>query len=623
MADLGKAYVQIVPSAKGISGQIQAAMRGEADAAGEEAGQNFGSKFVSVAKRLIAAAGLGKFISDSLNAGGALQQSFGGIDTLYGEAAEAAKNYSMEAARAGISANTYAEQAVSFGASLKQAFGGDTTAAMESANQAILDMADNSAKFGTDITSIQNAYQGFAKQNYTMLDNLKLGYGGTKTEMERLLEDAEKLTGIHYDIENLGDVYSAIHAIQEDLNIAGVAAEEASTTFTGSMQAMKASAENLMAALSLGMDISPQLNALVESTSAFLFGNLFPMIGNVLTQIPSLVIGVVQGIAQYMDEFINTGIELVVGLVQGVITSIPQLVSAAGELVESVWNTIQSIDWKGLGLEIMGMFDVGIFSETPEILNTILEIVTEMIGTIMQNLPQFLSKGSEIILSMITGIINNLPGIIQAIFQVVSQLISTISQNLPQFITQGLQAITNLAIGLIQAIPKVVAAIPQIIQSAVQIFKSFDWIGVGTAIISGIVNGIWAMAGAIGSALMQIAKNALGAIKSFFGIASPSKLMADAVGKYIPMGMAEGIEDNAKYVKDAMESMAADAVNMPLDMSMTTTAAAGTPSTTNTTNYGGVVININASDYEDPRSLAEYIKDYLTNGIIRDSEVFA
>ena len=179
-------------------------------------------------KKLIVAAGIDTVLKSAIEEGGKLQQSFGGLDTIYGEASSAAKEYAVQAAAAGISANDYAEQAVSFGASLKQAFGGDTTKAVEAANTAIMDMTDNAAKMGTPIESIQNAYSGFAKQNYTMLDNLKLGYGGTKSEMERLLADAEKLTGVHYDISNLGDVYDAIHAIQGDLGLTGVAAQEAS-----------------------------------------------------------------------------------------------------------------------------------------------------------------------------------------------------------------------------------------------------------------------------------------------------------------------------------------------------------------------------------------------------------
>ena len=286
--ELGKAYVQIIPSAKGISGSISSALSGESTSAGKSAGLNIAGSI----KGVIAAAGIGAALKSALEAGGDLQQSFGGLDTLYGDAAKAAKDYAVEAAKAGISANDYAEQAVSFGASLKQAFGGDTVKAAEAANTAIMDMADNSAKMGTDITAVQTAYQGFAKQNYTMLDNLKLGYGGTKTEMERLLKDAQKLSGVKYDINNLGDVYSAIHVIQKDLGLTGVAAQEASETFTGSLGAMKAAGQNLLANLTLGEDIGPSLQVLGDSVQSFLFNNLFPMIGNAFKALPDLLSGV-------------------------------------------------------------------------------------------------------------------------------------------------------------------------------------------------------------------------------------------------------------------------------------------------------------------------------------------
>lgn len=286
--ELGKAYVQIIPSAKGIGGAISKELDGEAGSAGKSAGLNIAGAL----KGAIAAAGIGTALKSALEAGGNLQQSFGGIETLYGDAADAAKKYAVEAAQAGISANTYAEQAVSFGAALKSAFSGDTAKAAEAANTAIMDMADNAAKMGTPIENIQTAYQGFAKGQYQLLDNLKIGYGGTKTEMQRLLADASKLSGVEYNIDNLGDVYDAIHVIQQDLGLTGVAAAEASTTFTGSFEAMKAAGENLMASLALGQDLGPSLDALGQTVSAFVFNNLFPMIQNIIASIPSLLGGI-------------------------------------------------------------------------------------------------------------------------------------------------------------------------------------------------------------------------------------------------------------------------------------------------------------------------------------------
>lgn len=230
--------------------------------------------------------------STALDEGAKLQQSFGGVDTLYKGAESTVKQYATAAASAGISANTYAEQAVSFGASLKKALGGDAVKAAESANKAIMAMADNSAKMGTDIGSIQMAYQGFAKGNYTMLDNLKLGYGGTQQEMQRLLKDASKLEkamGKKFDINNFADVVEAIDLVQQELGVAGVAAKEAETTFSGSFSAMKASASNFLANLSLGEDIGPSLKTLISTTSTFLLGNFVPMVGNIMRQLPEAI----------------------------------------------------------------------------------------------------------------------------------------------------------------------------------------------------------------------------------------------------------------------------------------------------------------------------------------------
>ena len=282
--ELGKAYVQIIPSAKGISGMIQKEMGGEVASAGVSAGESLGSKMMGAVSRVIAAAGIGKAIGASINEGAALQQSLGGIETLFKGSADKVKGFANEAYKTtGLSANAYMENVTGFSASLLQSLGGDTDKAAETANMAMIDMSDNANKMGTSMESIQLAYQGFAKQNYTMLDNLKLGYGGTKQEMQRLLADAEKLTGVKYDINNLSDVYSAIHAIQENLDITGTTAREAATTFTGSFESMKAAAQNVLGKIAIGENVTPALQSLLETTKTFLFGNFLPMIGNILS----------------------------------------------------------------------------------------------------------------------------------------------------------------------------------------------------------------------------------------------------------------------------------------------------------------------------------------------------
>ena len=298
--EIAQAYVQLIPSARGITGKIQAILNPEASAAGQSAGQSLGASLVSVATKAIAAAGIGKAFSAAIHEGAALQQSLGGVETLFKGSADTVKKYAAEAYKTtGLSANAYMENVTGFSASLLQSLGGDTAKAADVANMAMVDMSDNANKMGTDMGRIQDAYQGFAKQNYTMLDNLKLGYGGTKSEMERLLADAEKLTGVKYDINNLSDVYNAIHAIQENLDITGTTAKEAASTFSGSFSAMKAAAQNVLGQLALGQNILPALHALFDTTKTFLFDNFIPMIGNVFSGLGLLL---TEGISKIASE---------------------------------------------------------------------------------------------------------------------------------------------------------------------------------------------------------------------------------------------------------------------------------------------------------------------------------
>lgn len=603
--ELGKAYVQIIPSAKGIGSSISSELNGESAKAGQSAGLNLVGKL----KGVIAAAGIGAAIKSSLEAGGNLQQSFGGLDTLYGEAADAAKAYAAEAAKAGISANDYAEQAVSFGASLKQAFGGDTTKAAEAANTAIMDMADNAAKMGTPIENIQTAYQGFAKQNYTMLDNLKLGYGGTKTEMERLLADAQKLSGVEYDISNLGDVYEAIHVIQEDLGLTGVAAKEGSETFTGSLAAMKAAGENLIANLALGEDIGPALDALGSTVQAFVFNNLFPMVGNILQQLPQLlsglstiIIGALNQISNNADQIVSIAIQLVTTLADAIVTALPYLIEAAVKLVAALGKALIETDWIAVGTdlinnlrnaigtaagEILGSdsmtidgFLAGITAGLPGVLDKGIEIITNMVNGIlgaipqlittagqlmtqfaafiMQNYPVILQKGFELISNLAQGILSNLPAIVSSVIQVIASFTATILQNLPTILAQGITIIGKLVAGLIQAIPTVVAAIPQIIQAIVNAFGSFDWLSIGTNIIKGIAKGIADAGGIIVDAAKDAAKAAFEAAKEFLGIESPAK-KGIYIGEMLDAGFALGIERNQQMVNDAVNGLSESA----------------------------------------------------------------
>ena len=603
--EIGKAYVQIVPSAKGIKGSVSAIIDPEASSAGKSAGESSGKSFVSSLKGIVAAAGLGAALKATLDAGGAIQQSFGGLDTLYGEASDAAKEYAKEAAKAGISANDYAEQAVSFGASLKQAFEGDTTKAVEAANTAIMDMADNAAKMGTPLESIQNAYQGFAKQNYTMLDNLKLGYGGTKTEMERLLADASKLSGVEYDISNLGDVYEAIHVIQKDLNLTGVAAQEASETFTGSMGSMKAAGQNLLANLALGEDIAPSLQILQQSIQGFVFNNLFPMIANViLTGITSTIIGALNIAANNAVQILQIGIDLVIGLVEAIVQAAPYLIEAAWNLVSALGTALIETDWVSIannlmtnlrnsidlaaseiigtdggtiksfldsitaglpnvlnkGVEIISNVVNGILSSLPEIIRSAATMLKTWIDFIMANLPTILQAGMTLLHNICQGILDNLPEIISATVDLISTLLSTLVEHLPEIISMGFELVTQLIVGLINALPDLISGAFQLIGGIADTFSQYNWLDIGVNLVQGIINGILSMASAIWDAAKSVAESAFNAAKDALGIASPAK-KGIYIGEMLDEGFALGVENKMGLVDDAVSELADTSVS--------------------------------------------------------------
>ena len=595
--ELAKAYVQIEPTAKGIKGAIEKELNGEAISAGKASGASLGANLVTALKGAIIAAGIGTIIKESLTAGGDLQQSFGGLDTIYGEAAEAAKAYAYEAAQAGISANDYAEQAVGFGAALKQAFGGDTAKAVEAANTAIMDMTDNAAKMGTPLESIQSAYAGFAKQNYTMLDNLKLGYGGTKTEMERLLADAQALTGVEYNIDNLGDVYEAIHVIQGELGLTGVAAQEASTTFSGSFGAMQAAATNFLASLSTGEGVSQAMTTLIGTVETFLVNNLLPMIGNILASVPDvvtaalpLIVDAVQRLIDYAPQMLDTGMQMAMQVAQGIINTLPQFIEAGRQFILNMLN--------------------GLMQALPNLISNVGSMLNQLISLILSNLPQWMEQGANFILNMIQGITKNIPAIVQSIGQVIAQLIQTIVSHLPEILAKGVEIVAKLVAGLIQAIPQIVGAVPQLIRAITDGFKSFDWGGIGKAIIEGIANGLKNAGGLIRDAAVNAARSAWEGAKSFLGINSPSTLFRDTVGAMMAEGMAIGFEENVPTaeIEDSLRPMA----------SVVPDVFGGSQYS-----YGGFTINVYGAPGQSVQDLADIVSDRINSSIRNRQAVFA
>lgn len=482
MPDIGTAYLQIVPSMDGVPGSIRRGLGGEADAAGVMAGGRISGKI----KGALAAAGigaaLGAGLAKSIKTGANLEQAIGGIETMFKDSAdEMIKNADNAFKTAGISANQYMEQATSFSASLLQSTGGDTQKAAKAADQAIIDMSDNANKMGTNIQDIQNAYQGFAKQNYTMLDNLKLGYGGTKTEMERLLADAEKISGQKYDISNLSDVYEAIHVIQGEMDITGTTSKEAASTLSGSFASMKAAAENFMGDLALGRNVGPAMIGLAESAGTFLFDNLIPAVGRVFASLPQAISALIQ---TGLPKFIASGSNMVTGIVSGIQTAGPQLAKRIQELVQ------QGMD------------------------------------AISQNLPNFVAKGRDMIIGLVQGITSNLPTYIDAVTNIASKIPEFLKQNLPEIAAEGGRLIGQLAVAFIKNLPKIVAAVGKL----------------GLTIISGILKNIPTILKAGKNLVFNFAKGlggaALSAVKSaahkiVSGILSPISTIGGKIRGYV------------------------------------------------------------------------------------------
>ena len=450
--ELGKAYVQIVPSAKGIKGAVTKQLGGES----KDAGEKSGLRIASFMKKAIIGAGIGVALKKTLDIGGDLQQSYlGGLDTLYGDAADAARKYADQAASAGISMNSWSEQAVSFGAVLKKTYGSDAAGAADAANRAIMAMADNSAKMGTDIGSIQAAYQGFAKDNYTMLDNLKLGYGGTKTEMERLLKDASAMTkeqeklGVTVDANDMSfaNVANAIQVVQENLGLAGVASQEASETFTGSMGAMKAAAENFMGNLMLGQNVEESMVALVDSTSTFLFKNLIPAVGTVFKSLPAAAGAFIRS---GLPSLVSSGQELVTGLINGAQEKVPELISKAGDFVTKLGEGVSSKGPELLakGGEIVVNLANGVWENIPSLLQRGSEMVSKFVSYVGDNLPKFAEKGGEILKNLATGFVNNFPSMVVAVGKFGVNLLENILKLGGSLLDAGGKLIGDLASGL-------------------------------------------------------------------------------------------------------------------------------------------------------------------------------
>ena len=492
--EMAKAYVQIVPSAQGIKGALENVFGKETDGLGTKTGLSIGTQLVGTIKKVVAAAGIGKLIKESFDMGGALQQSIGGIETLFGAGGKNMEEYAQSVGKSvdavkdeyaslmqsqqtvfdnaaqayktvGLSANDYMEQTTSFAASLLSSVSKDTNAAAQLANMAMVDMADNANKMGTDMQDIQNAYQGFAKQNYTMLDNLKLGYGGTQVEMQRLLTDAEKISGVHYDLGNLADMYSAIHVIQQDMDITGTTAREAATTLTGSFASMSAAFQNVLGNWSTGADLTAPLQALTDTARTYLVGNLLPMIGNVLQGIPQVIYGLV-------PEVVQTGTELLGSLAQGFTQGIPDFLANA----------------------------------LPQLLS-----FTE---NLRENAGEFVNAGLDMITQLANGLIAGLPDLIAYVPDIIINICGIINDNMPKLLAEGVSLVVQLGVGIVKAVPDLLANWKKILQAVLSVISAVNWLNIGKNILTGVANGVKSMGSSMLAAFKGGFSSALAWIKS-------------------------------------------------------------------------------------------------------------
>lgn len=580
--------------ASSVASRMAGALKGGADIAwnaissmsGKAVGALKGVATVGLAgvgTAVAALAGVGK---SALDAYATYEQAVGGVDTLFKDASGTVQKYAAEAYRtAGVSANEYMTQVTSFSASLISSLGGDTAKAAELGNTAMVDMSDNANKMGTDIETIQQTYQSLARGNYAMLDNLKLGYGGTKSEMERLIQDANKVKQANGEmgdlsIDKFSDVVQAIHIMQEQMGITGTTAKEAATTIEGSVGMMKAAWQNWLAELGKdNADINGLTKQLVDSVSTVI-QNVGPRIAQIITGItaalpqlfaslgstlPALVMQILpsvlgalgqlgtmlltsattwistslpQLLAQFqswvttsLPSFLQTGLTMVTNLLQGIVQALPQIASTAVTVLTTLLD--------GLSAQLPQLIPIGV--------NAVLNLVQG----ILDNLPQIIDSGLKLILGLAQGLINALPDLAGKVPIIIGQLVGGIINRLPQILQAGVQLLGALANGFISSVPRLIGAIPGMVGQIMHGFTSVNWGSVGLNIITGIATGIAGAAGRLVTAAVNAATNALDWVKRKLGIHSPSRVFRDQVGEMIGEGMAVGIDESASKVRKA------------------------------------------------------------------------
>lgn len=585
---IGTAWVQIKPSTEGIGAELHKSMDPQVQAAGEKSGGTAGVAFAKKMIGAVAAAGIAKkvgdFVKSAVDEGAALQQSIGGIETLFKDNADTVIKYAQDAYKtAGVSANTYMENVTSFSASLLQGLGGDTAAAAEIANMAMIDMSDNANKFGTDIESVQNAYQGLAKGNYTMLDNLKLGFAGTKEGMLELVNASGIFEG---QVESLDDVsfaqmIQAIHAVQTNLDVTGTTASEAATTLSGSIGMMKSAWSNLLGALALGDGVDQALTGFSDSLQVFL-SNLVPMISTVFANIP----GVLSNLLLHLHDAVLTW-------AAGLPDRIHELAENLATFVDSEG---QSTGTRAIGNIIIAL-GKALIASAPDLL-AMLGLLFQYLGSqliyliddvVASALPAIQMKGAELINRMKEGMLTGLENIKAAANEIITAITTAISAKFGELTTKGRELLDRIKTGIKNGISGLAS--------------------IGHDIVTGIWRGISGAAGWLFDQVKNFASNIIKNMMSALKIGSPSKVAEEDVGYQVPAGVAIGINKNAAVVKKAIDELVFGAIETPQltpDRLNYDTVGAAPIS-------GPININVYGAEGQDERAIANYVARMLAD----------
>lgn len=545
------------------------------------------------------------------------EQLVGGVNTLFKDSSAKVLEYADNAYKtAGMSANQYMETITSFSASLISSLDGDTARATEVANQAIVDMSDNANKMGTDISMIQNAYQGFSKQNWTMLDNLKLGYGGSAREMARLVNESGVLGDALIDLDDkqnlnvalqevgYAKIVEAIHRVQEEMGITGTTSVEASNTISGSTGSMQSAWQNLITGIA---DDNANFEQLVDNLVVSIVGkdgeggfinNMLPriqtaldgivkmvvsltdtllpqiieigtnliinLVNSISTNLPTLlesantiISTLISGIINILPQLLPVAISMLETLISGIVTALPQLIPMVVNIITTLTTSILEMlpEILQAGITILIELVKGISQALPELIPTVVRIIMDMVNILLDNIDVIIECGIVLLVSLVEGIMNALPELVSRLPEIIIKIVNTLIQLTPQLMSASLRIIVALATGLIKYIPEMISRIPQIIKSMIEAFKQgvTDFINIGKNLIEGLWNGISDAGAWLRDKISGMFGGVVDSIRDFFGIHSPSTLFRDEIGKNLALGVGEGFGDTMADVSADMQ----------------------------------------------------------------------